>query len=135
MDIVYDLFKFLHVTAVIVWLGGLVATSVITARLARELEPAQLVPLNRASQFFGSAVIAPAGALTLIAGVVMTVDAGISFATLWIAWGLAGLAVSLVLGATLIRRAGTELGTVISEAPGVIGPASSPSSDNCAPWG
>lgn len=117
MDTVYNWFKFLHVSAVIVWLGGLTGITIINARLAREYEPSQLIPLNRASQFFGGVVVAPAGAITLIAGLVMVATARISFSTLWIAWGLGGLFLSLVLGATLMRRVGVELGRVIAEAP------------------
>ena len=116
MDLVYNLFKFLHVVAVIVWVGGLVAISVINARLAREHDPAQMAPLTRASGFFGGVIVAPAAALTLIAGLVMVANARMSFATLWIAWGLGGLLVSLLLGATLIRRAGTELSAAIQGA-------------------
>ena len=75
-----------------------------------------MAPIARASRFFGQAVVGPAAVLTLIAGVIMVVDADLGFSTLWIAWGLGGILLSLVLGATLIRRAGDEL-SVATEAP------------------
>ena len=61
-------------------------------------------------------MVGPAAVLTLIAGVIMVVDADLGFSTPWIAWGLGGIFLSLVLGATLIRRAGDEL-SVATEAP------------------
>ena len=115
MFTVYNISLFVHVTAVIIWIGGLVAVGILNARIAREEGPA-MAPIARASRFFGQAVVGPAAVLTLIAGVIMVVDADLGFSTLWIAWGLGGILLSLLLGATLIRRAGDEL-SVATEAP------------------
>lgn len=93
MNVVYTLSKFVHVSAVIVWLGGQVAIAVINARLARTHDPTQMAPLTRASRFFGTAIAGPAAGLTLIAGIVMMATAQLSFADLWIAWGLRTLGV------------------------------------------
>jgi uncharacterized membrane protein len=110
MQTTYGIFKFLHIAAVIVWIGGLVAVSIINARAARHEDASVMSALAQASGFFGRVVVAPAAALTLFAGIVMVVSGGLSFGTLWIAWGLGGIVLSLLLGATLIRRAGEELG-------------------------
>ena len=106
---VYNLFKFVHIAAVIVWLGGLVALSVLNAHLAREHNPSVMAALAKASRVFGGTVVGPAAGVTLLAGIVMVITAGLSFATLWIAWGLGGLLLSMFLGATVIRRAGEQL--------------------------
>ena len=108
MFTVYNISLFVHVTAVIIWIGGLVAVGILNARIAREEGPA-MAPIARARRFFGQAVAGPAAALTLIAGVIMVVDADLGFTTLWIAWGLGGILLSLILGPTLIRRTGDEL--------------------------
>ena len=57
---------FVHLTAVIIWIGGLVAIGILNARLARE-EGSSMAPIARASRFFGQAVVGPAAVLTLIA--------------------------------------------------------------------
>lgn len=113
---IYELFKFLHIAAVIVWIGGLVAIGIINARVARHRDAPAMTALIEASAFFGRTVVAPAAVLTLAAGIVMVLSAEMTFATLWIAWGLCGIAVSLLLGATLIRRAGEELAGVAQAA-------------------
>lgn len=109
MYTIYNLSLFVHVSSVIIWIGGLVAIGILNARLARDKEGQAMAPLARASRFFGGAVVGPAAVLTLIAGIIMVVDADLGFDTLWIAYGLGGIIVSLLLGATLIRRAGDEL--------------------------
>lgn len=112
---VYNTFKFLHVAAVIVWIGGLVAIGILNARLAREGDGSVMAALGRASAFFGGAVVGPSAALTLVAGIAMVATARISFATLWIAWGLGAIFVSVLLGATLVRRAAEELDRATQE--------------------
>lgn len=109
MGLLYTLFKFLHVAAVIVWLGGLVAISLMNARLAGEDDPTAMAVMAHASRFFGSTVVGPAAGVTLLAGLVMVLAGGMSLATLWIAWGLGGLFLSMALSTTLIRRTGEEL--------------------------
>jgi Predicted integral membrane protein (DUF2269) len=68
----------------------------------------------RQSEFLGRSVIGPAAALVLIAGVVMVIDGGIGFGTLWIAWGIGAVIVSMGLGGTAIRRSGQELGRLLA---------------------
>ncbi|HZA39878.1 MAG TPA: DUF2269 family protein [Actinomycetota bacterium] len=114
MYTLYNLFKFVHVAAVIVWIGGMVTLGVINVRVTREGDRAALSSLSRQSAFFGSAIIAPAAVTTLIAGIVMVVDGDLGFDTLWIVWGLIVVVASILTGATLIRRAGEELSELTS---------------------
>jgi uncharacterized membrane protein len=115
MDVVYTLFKFLHIVGAIVWIGGVIAVNVLSVRIAREQEGAALAALSRQSRFYGVAVIGPAAGLTLIAGIVMIATSGLG-APLWVIWGFAALVVSMGLGATLIRRYGEELAAITATA-------------------
>jgi uncharacterized membrane protein len=109
---IYTLFKFLHVVAVIVWIGGVVTLNILGARIAREHDGPQLASLGRHAAFYGRAVLGPAAATTLVAGIVMVAVGGLSLATPWIAWGLGMVLLSLLLGATLIRSTTQQLSTV-----------------------
>ena len=115
MNIVYMLFKFLHIIGAIVWIGGVIAVNVISVRIAREKEGAVLAALARQSRFYGVAVIGPAAGLTLIAGIVMIATSGLGV-PLWVIWGFIAILVSMGLGATLIRRSGEELSQVAATA-------------------
>lgn len=112
---VYLLFKFLHIIGAVVWLGGMVAVSVLTARIARERDGAILAAISRQSRFFGAAIVGPFAALTLIAGMVMLAVSRMG-APLWVMWGFAAILISIALGATLIRRVGNELSRLAGNA-------------------
>jgi uncharacterized membrane protein len=101
---VYDLFKFIHVAAVIVWVGGVVTIYVMNARVTRAADPQAQAALAGQSRAFGQTVMGPAAGFTLVAGIITMLVGDISLATVWILWGLASVAASLLLGATVIRR-------------------------------
>ena len=111
----YTLFKFLHICGAIVWLGGILAVSVLTARIAREHDGAALAAISRQSRFFGAAIIGPAAGLTLLAGIVMIATSGLG-APLWVIWGFVAILASMGLGGTLIRRAGDEVSKLAASA-------------------
>ena len=113
----YNLLKFLHDAGVIVWVGGQVTVGVLNARVARERQASVRAPLAQATRFFGGAVAGPATLVTLVAGIGMVAVGDLSFATLWISWGLAGILVSGLLGGTVIRRAGEQLGSATRHDP------------------
>jgi uncharacterized membrane protein len=104
MFTLYNLFLFIHIVAVVVWLGGLTALVILDLKLAAERDAAGIVAVSRAGEFFGQAVVGPAAGVTLLAGIGMVVDGHKSFGTLWILWGICGLAASMLLGVTLIRQ-------------------------------
>jgi uncharacterized membrane protein len=115
MFTVYNLFKFLHIVGAIVWIGGVLTVSIITARVARENDRTVLAAMARQSSRLGTTIIGPAAGLTLIAGIVMIAVSGLG-APLWVIWGFAAIIVSVALGATLIRRAGDELSKLAATA-------------------
>ena len=117
MDTLYLPLKFVHIAAVVIWIGGLLALGVVTARLARGGDAAGFAALRRQSQFFGQSVVAPATVVTLLAGGAMVARVGFGFTTLWVLWGVVGIVVSLLLGAFPIRRTGEAVDTLASTTP------------------
>ncbi len=105
---IYTLFKFLHVTAVIVWLGGASTLAVLNLRLLNAQDKDDLQSVLRANKALGI-FLGPSALLTLIAGVVMVANARIPFSTLWIVWGLGGIVLSIALGGSVIRRTTEQL--------------------------
>ena len=106
---IYILFKFIHIAAVIIWIGGVSALTVINARLAGEKEQGALLSLSRLSNFYGKVVIGPAAIITLIAGIATAANVGMDFGALWITWGFIGILGHFVLGIGFIRRATAKL--------------------------
>lgn len=103
------LLHFLHVLSVIVWFGGVLALNVLAVRVGSGPDRASQATLLRLSDVYGRAIIAPAGILTLITGLLLMGEHELPLSTLWIAWGLIGLLLSVGMGATLIRATQADL--------------------------
>src|SRR5687768_15631177 len=116
MDWVYLFLKFLHVTGVIVWIGGMLALVIINARVGRAGDMAQLAVLGRQSEFYGRSVIGPAMAVTLLAGLAAVTRVGYPFSSPWIVWGLVGFVGAVALGAIAVPRTARALDDVAGSA-------------------
>jgi uncharacterized membrane protein len=112
-----NLFRFLHVLAVIVWVGGVLTVNVLQVLTGSGHDRAAQGSLLRLSDLYGRAVIAPAAAVTLLTGLVRVEQINVGYGTLWVGWGIAAVALSLALGATLIRATNAELRRVAADAP------------------
>jgi uncharacterized membrane protein len=115
MFTIYSLLKFLHIVGAIGWIGGFITFSIISARSAREKNPAVLATLEQLMRFNGMVVIGPASGLTLLAGIVMIAVSGLAI-SLWVIWGFAAIIVSVALGAAMIGRTNKELREVAAAA-------------------
>ena len=104
-----NLLVFVHVLAAIVWVGGVLALSVLAVRVGRGPDRTTQASLLRLSDRYVRALIAPAGVLTLISGIPLVDEMDLSIGTFWIAWGLIGLVLSIALSATVIRSTNERL--------------------------
>jgi uncharacterized membrane protein len=106
----YEVLKFLHVVAVIGWVGGAVALTVLQARLGAAGDRAALMGVGRQMEAFGKIYYSPLAVATLVTGILMvaTTD-GLSFEDPWIVIGIAGVAVTLGIGLGLISPMGRKL--------------------------
>jgi uncharacterized membrane protein len=108
----FSVFKFLHIVAVIVWVGGMITLTVLNVRIARTSNGDMLAALLTVGTFYGRMVVGPAAAITLLAGIVTAVSAGFQMRSLWIIWGFVAILLSIGLGATLIRTTTQRLGAL-----------------------
>lgn len=113
MSTLYNILKFLHVSAVIIWLGAIITVAVLFARLAREREIGALQFLARQAEFVGRALIGPAAVVAVLAGGALVWEMGIGMPA-WAWWGVIGFFLSLTLGAGLMQRTGRKLGAVVA---------------------
>ncbi len=81
---VYALLKLVHVVSVIAWLGGALAITLLTWRIARTGDRVGLTALVRQAAFVGAAVFGPASLLTLVTGIGMVVGGRLDHSALWI---------------------------------------------------
>jgi uncharacterized membrane protein len=104
MTTLYLTLKFLHIVAVIFWVGGITAMTIWTVRAGGEDDRTSLAVTLRHALFYGQRVVGPSSGVVLLAGIAMVINAHIKFSTLWIVWGLAGILVHFILGFTVLRK-------------------------------
>ena len=109
----YHLLEFVHVAAAMAWIGGALTLGVLSARTFRNEDGAALRILSEQAGFVGRSVLGPSAVVTLVAGISLVHVAGWGL-TLWTAWGLAGVVISMFLGARVIAPAHRHLSAVVA---------------------
>jgi uncharacterized membrane protein len=104
----YTVVKFLHVVAVIVWVGGVFTLVMVNGRASRTGDAAAMQGLAMQGQWFGQFVLGPAAMTTLASGIILAVlmKGGMP---LWMISGLVGAIASVVIGAAFQGRAALKL--------------------------
>jgi hypothetical protein len=106
----YPLFKFIHIVAAIIWIGGTTTLIVLNARLSRSENRSAIQILVPQLAFYGQAVIGPAAGITFLAGIATAIFMGVRFSALWITWGFGGIIISMVISAFFVRRITENMG-------------------------
>src|SRR4051794_964548 len=65
----YAVFKWVHVTGAVLWVGGGLTLTILALRAERSADPAEMATIARQAAFVGERVFAPVGLLVLLAGV------------------------------------------------------------------
>ncbi len=94
----YELMKFIHVAAAVIWVGGGVAVQVFALRAQRSGDPERLATLTAEAEWMGMKVFMPTSIVLLVMGVLMTLDRW-SFEDPWIVIGIIGILFSIGVGA------------------------------------
>jgi uncharacterized membrane protein len=98
----YDAYKFVHVTAAILWLGAGVMIQILAARAQRTRDDDYLRRLFHDAGALGSIFFIPASLTVVVFGILMVVDGPWDFEPLWIVLGLAGYAATFATGAFIL---------------------------------
>ena len=109
----YSLFKAIHVTFALVWVGGGVLLVILALRAERTNDADQLAGIARHAIFAGERIFAPAGLIVFLMGIAMMINTNWGWGTFWIVLGLIGYAVTFITGvgvlAPLARRVSASL--------------------------
>lgn len=107
----YSLIKFIHILAVIIWLGGAFVMSMLNYLLARKKDITGLIALSKYAEFMGKFIISISAAVTLLTGISMSVFLGFGW-PFWVIWGFWIIILTSILGATVMRRMSGKINTV-----------------------
>jgi uncharacterized membrane protein len=98
----FAIFKLIHVSVAIFWVGGGLLLTVLAMRAERAGSPEDLLAIARQAAFAGERLFAPAGLVVLAMGITMVINDHIGFGTTWVDIGLVGYALTFTTGIGLL---------------------------------
>jgi uncharacterized membrane protein len=98
---VYELAKYIHILGAMIWVGGAIYAQLLSIRVLRSPDPADVPKLGRNLEFIGLRLFLPASLILFAAGVYMTIQRW-SFQQLWISLAIVLWLLSVLAGALYI---------------------------------
>lgn len=114
----YPIFKWIHVTLAVFWVGGGLTLTILAMRAERSSNPRDIAHLADQAGFVGEKFFAPAGLLVFLAGIAMVLNADFDWGQFWIVAGLIGYAASFVVGIGFLSPTAKKI-AALSETHGV----------------
>jgi uncharacterized membrane protein len=109
MDL-YGILQFVHVTAAVLWVGGATLFHLLGERVFVSDDPARVQAYLDDAEHLSKRFFMPASISVLLFGIITTIKGDIGFEEPWIVGGIAGIVVSIGLGAGLIGPTSARLG-------------------------
>ena len=118
----YELLKFIHVGAAIIWVGGAAMLQVVALRTIAGGEPLRLVAFARDAEWIGNRVMLPSALVVILLGFLLVWDGPWDLGMTWIWLSLVLFGLSFVLGLLVLTPESKRIGDAI-EAEGPESPA------------
>ena len=111
----YAVFKTIHVTLAVVWVGGGVLLTILALRAQRETDPHIVVTVARQAAFAGEKIFAPAGLIVFLMGIAMMVNTNWGWGKFWVVAGLVGYAATFVTGIAVLQPLARKIDLLLAE--------------------
>jgi uncharacterized membrane protein len=97
----YNAFKFVHVLAAVIWVGGAATVQAYALLATRTNDPVRVASFAKDTEYVGTRVFLPSSLILLVAGILTVHDSGgaWSYHQGWIQFGLAVIILSIIVGA------------------------------------
>jgi uncharacterized membrane protein len=117
----YALFRVIHVSVVVFWVGGGILLTVLGLKAETSDDPNEVVTLARWAAWTGERLFAPAGGIVLLAGIAMMINTNWGWGKFWVVVGLIGYAVTFFTGVAILSPQAKRI-TELSETKGATAP-------------
>jgi uncharacterized membrane protein len=111
----FALFKLIHVSVAVFWVGGGLVLTVLALRAERTQDPEDMVTIAGQAAFVGERFFAPAGVIVLAMGITMVVNQSIPWGTFWIDLGLVGYAATFITGMAFLGPQAKRIHRLLEE--------------------
>ncbi|MCW2965922.1 MAG: hypothetical protein JWO17_3174 [Actinomycetia bacterium] len=117
----YGLFKAIHVTFAVLWVGGGAMITILAIVAERANDPLHIAQVARQAATVGEKFFAPVGLVTFLMGLAMMFNTNWGWGKFWVVIGLVGYAATFAIGIGLIAPTVKKLQAMI-EAKGPTDP-------------
>jgi uncharacterized membrane protein len=111
----FALFKLIHVSVAVFWVGGGLVLTVLALRAERTKKPEDMATIAGQAAFVGERFFAPAGVIVLAMGIVMVVNQHIGWGTFWVDLGLVGYASTFITGIAFLSPQAKRIARLLDE--------------------
>jgi uncharacterized membrane protein len=111
----YALFRVVHVTVAVFWVGGGLMLTILGLRAERSRDPMEMATLARQAAFAGERFFAPAGIIVLLMGIAMMIHTDYGWGKFWVIAGLIGYAATFVTGIGFLSPLAKKVDELITE--------------------
>lgn len=111
----FALFKLIHVSVAVFWVGGGILLTVLAMRAERSGNARELAAIARQAAFVGEKLFAPAGIVVLAMGITMVINQHLSWGTFWVDAGLVGYASTFVTGVAVLSPLAKKVAALLDE--------------------
>ena len=105
----YEVLLLLHIGAATIWLGAGFFLQMLILRAERSDDRELTRGIASNSGWFAQRIFIPASLAVLVLGILLTIEGPWSFGDLWVVLGLAGYAVSFLVGILVIEPHGKRI--------------------------
>jgi uncharacterized membrane protein len=98
----YGLFKAMHVTFAVLWVGGGTMITIFAIVAERSSDPMQIASVARQAATVGEKFFGPVGLVTFLTGIAMMLNTSWGWGKFWVVVGLIGYAATFTIGMGLI---------------------------------
>ncbi len=98
----YALFKTVHVTFALIWIGGGFLLMLLGIIAEQKNDPEEIAIVARQAAMVGEKLFAPAGLIVFLMGVAMMLNTNWGWGKFWIVAGLIGYALTFVTGIAVL---------------------------------
>ena len=109
----YDLIKYVHVLAAIVWVGGAFYAQILAIQIQRSTDPDDIPKFGRNAEYIGTRVFLPASIILFVAGAILVAQRW-SFSQAWVSIAIALWLVSVLAGALYLGPRSKKIGELFA---------------------
>lgn len=111
----YALFRVVHITMAVFWVGGGLMLTILGLRAERSTDPMEMATLARQAAFAGEKFFAPAGLVVLLMGIAMMINTNWGWGKFWVVVGLIGYAATFVTGIGFLSPLAKKIDGLMTE--------------------